>query len=103
MSLLCVCGGVCVWMCVCVCARACVCIYLNVLSSGDAGWLAVMVLGVCGFSFCIVSGSVFPVHVFGGGSLVNREECEADRRCQEVSEGTYPSEGTYTLTYCASV
>ena len=64
---------------VCVCVRACVhacvcvCIYLNVLSSWDAGWLAVMVLGVYDSSFCIVSGGVFPLYVFGGGSLVSRE------------------------------
>ena len=82
MSLLCVCVSVCVWMCVC----ACVCIYLNVLSSGDAGWLAVMVLGVCGFSFCIVSGGVFPLHVFGGGCLVNREEGKSVRLTRGVKE-----------------
>ena len=56
------------WRC-CAGCEECVllgaCIYLCVLSSWDAGWLAVMVVGVCGSSFCIVSGGVFPVHVCG--------------------------------------
>ena len=63
-----------------------VCFHLPVLSSWNAGWLAVMVVGVCGFSFCIVSGGVFPVHVFGGGSLVNREVGKSVRLTRGVKK-----------------
>ena len=52
----------------------------------QAGCMAVMVLGVYGFSFCIVSGGVFPLHVFGGGSLVNREVGKSVRLTRGVKK-----------------